>query len=357
MQSLKEKNLLMKHRSAGLTAWLLLLALWFGCVGQVAAHPAWGIVVAPEGTVYFADTERDRIWMITPAGRLRLLASSLHSHALFHGADGYLYGENLAYDAPGQRWLGARWRAHSDDSFEELLPLTADVPPGWGIIRDAAGATYAVEQTATLARLLKRTSDGTVSVLAGGAPGYADGAGAQARFSLLEAITLGADGALYVRDNDTIRRVTLAGAVTTLGGNPLGGVAHAPTNGLLGLAADERGNVYVADMAARCVRRIHPDQRVETIWQSDWFWMPTGVALRGETVYVLENLAPSPALALATLGVGPYIRVYGLSPDGAAVKLATVWGPTTRTVAGVVVLFLALFSLWRLRKREKARGF
>ena len=125
----------------------------------------------------------------------------------------------------------------------------------------------------------------------------------------------------------------------------------------MGIAADARGNVFVADMAAHCVRLIHPDNRVETVWQSSWFWTPTGVALHDDALYVLENLSPSPVLLLATLGIGPYTRVYRIGTDGVSVKLATVWGPTTRTAAGILVFLLALLSLWRLRKNERQRGF
>jgi hypothetical protein len=120
---------------------------------------------------------------------------------------------------------------------------------------------------------------------------------------------------------------------------------------LLGLATDGRGNVYVADLAARCVRRINADQKVETIWQSNWMWTPTGVAVHKGEVYVLENLAPTPWEIFGALGIGPYLRLYRLGVDDTVVKLTTVWGGTTRTAVGVLILTLALFSLWRLRKK------
>ena len=339
---------------------LLLVGLIL-CVPAAQAHPAWGIVVAPDGTIYFADTLQNRIWMLRTSGRLRVIAAKQHTHGLYFATDGYLYGEAVEYEAKTQRWLAGRWRVRSNDNyFEETLPPTTNVPAGWGICRDAQGNTYDIEQNDQVARLMKRTPDGQVSVLAGGArndaDSHADGTGEAARFSFLEAMTLGPDDMLYVRDNAAIRRVTLTGEVLTIGGNPLGNEPHPMTGGLLGLAADGRGNVYVADLAARRVRKIHsdnhPNNRVETVWQSSWLWAPSGVAVHNGELYVLENLAQTPWAFFGALGMGPHTRLFRLDANGSIVKLVTVWGTSTSRALGILVLLLTVYSFWRLRRKD-----
>jgi len=57
---------------------------------------------------------------------------------------------------------------------------------------------------------------------------------------------------------------------------------------LRGLAVDARGAVYVAATGCRCVVKLMPDGHVETILKADAPWSPTGVALRGDDVFVLE---------------------------------------------------------------------
>lgn len=73
----------------------------------------------------------------------------------------------------------------------------------------------------------KITPAGVVTTLAGlaGSNGSADGTGSAARFNSPIGITLGANGNLYVGDSDNnlIRKVTMAGVVTTVAG--LAGVA------------------------------------------------------------------------------------------------------------------------------------
>jgi len=62
--------------------------------------------------------------------------------------------------------------------------------------------------------------------------------------------------------------------------------ADAPS--LRGLAVDARGTVYVAASGCRCVIKIMPDGRVETTLKMQAPWTPTGVALAGDDIFILE---------------------------------------------------------------------
>lgn len=107
---------------------------------------------------------------------------------------------------------------------------------------------------------------GARTILAGryGASGHVDGTGDAARFLLPGGMTN--DGtSLYVADtaNSAIRKVTLAGVVTT----PVGsvGVAKSHTDGTgnaaefdnpQGLCYDGAGNLYIADTQNNCIRKV-----------------------------------------------------------------------------------------------------
>jgi sugar lactone lactonase YvrE len=143
-----------------------------------------------------------------------------------------------------------------------------------GIAVDKAGNLY-VTSGQTVRKL---TPDGAVTTLAGTSmlAGYADGAGPAAQFLSLSGIAAARDGNLYVADggNHSIRKITATGLVTTLAGNfrvdnPPGskdGIGTAALfNNPKGIATDRNGNLYVTDTANNNIRRITLAGLVTTI--------------------------------------------------------------------------------------------
>jgi sugar lactone lactonase YvrE len=129
---------------------------------------------------------------------------------------------------------------------------------------DSAGNVYVADSFNDVIR--KITPAGVSSTLAGtaGAFGSANGTGAAAQFNFPVAVAVDASGNVYVADgfNNTIRKVTAAGVVTTLAGTPGvtgsadGTGAAAQFNLPQGVAVDASGNVYVSDGGNSTIRRI-----------------------------------------------------------------------------------------------------
>ncbi|UOQ97723.1 hypothetical protein MUN81_21150 [Hymenobacter sp. 5317J-9] len=120
----------------------------------------------------------------------------------------------------------------------------------------------------------KITPAGAVTTVAGAAgnQGRADGPAASARFFHPVGLALDAGGNLYVADadNHTIRRISPAGEVSTLAGTAgvkgaVDGAAAARFNLPHGVAADAAGNVYVADTDNHTIRKISPLGGVTTL--------------------------------------------------------------------------------------------
>lgn len=203
----------------------------------------------------------------------------------------------------------------------------------WGIAADAAGNFFVADTSSHTIR--KITPAGVVSTLSGTAniSGSKDGAMATAQFNLPGAIALDGAGNIYVADygNHTIRKITSAGAVTTLAGmagltGSADGVgATARFSSLRGLASDNAGNLYVTDGYA--VRKIAPDGTVKTLAgtvdYSDLLAYSTGDGIGADARF----LRPF-GIAMGNDG-----NLYVM--DGAAVRKVTPTGTVT-TLAGNV---------------------
>ena len=107
---------------------------------------------------------------------------------------------------------------------------------------------------------------GNVTTLAGsGTATWTDGTGAMASFNHPYGIAVSpVDGNVYVADGDNhrIRKLTVAGIVTTFAGSGVGGFADSPTPLMAqfnipgGLAFDKAGSLYVPEFSNNRVRKV-----------------------------------------------------------------------------------------------------
>ena len=251
-----------------------------GLVGVARFNHPFGVAVDSAGNVYVGDSGNDTIRKITPGGVVTTLAGSA-------GVAGSLDGTGSA----------ARFNA----------PL--------GIAVDSAGNVYVADSNNDTIR--KVTPGGVVSTLAGlaGVAGSLDGTGGAAQFKVPDGVAVDSAGNVYVADtgNNTIRKITPGGVVSTLAGlagqtgSTDGTGSAARFNGPTGLTVDGAGNVYVSDRFNDTIRKITPAGVVTTLVGSAGqagevdglgsairFNQPSGVALDiAGNVYVADELGPT----------------------------------------------------------------
>jgi len=204
------------------------------------------VAVDSSGNVYVADTYSSTIRKITPAGVVTTLA----------GTPVPIGGEGGFADGTGANAL-----------FKDPM----------GIAVDASGNVYVADTGNQVIRKITIDVNGvaTVTTLAGRERegGFADGTGADARFSGPVEIAVDSSGNLYVADsgNVVVRKITPAGVVTTLAGkageagSTDGTGADARFGDLSGIAVDSSGNVYVSESYAATIRKITPAGVVTTL--------------------------------------------------------------------------------------------
>lgn len=295
-------------------------------IGNAARfYRPWSIAVDKAGNAFVADSWNNTIRKVTPSGAVSTVA-------------------------------GLALSAGTNDG----ISVNARFNQPQGVAVDTNGNLYVGDFYNYTIR--KITPDGTVSTLAGlaGSTGSADGTGSVARFNQPAGVAVDNNGNVYVADfhNHTIRKITPAGAVSTLAG--LAG-SHGGADGIgstarffypSGVAVDNAGNVYVAEEYNHTIRTISPGGSVTTLagfpqsggaadgtGSAARFSYPEGVAVDTlGNVYVADNgnntiRKVTPAGVVTTLaglsgnagsadGTGSTVRFN--SPTGIAVDSAGV---------------------------------
>ena len=235
-----------------------------------------------DGNMYVVDTYAHTIRKITPGGVVTTLAgmgnvpgfvNATGTAACFNYPNGICYdsGDNVLYVADG------------NNGAIRKVTLTGVVTTIAGGGQSEGQLFYGVEQVAVNSAHLigvdahgastiwtMNTNGGNQTVLAGpgahndwpAGSGTNDGLGSAAQFSFPESLCLDAAGNAFVADynNDTIRKVTPAGLVTTIGGSPgLIGTADGTNSAARfnleeGVFVDPFGDVYVADTQSSTIR-------------------------------------------------------------------------------------------------------
>lgn len=313
-----------------------------------------GVAVDSAGDVYVADRSNQTVRKITPAGQVTTLAGS----ALESGsADGT--GSTARFNEPNRVAVGSDGNAYVADGdnyrIRKITPaalvttLAGANSPGrtdgtvndarffqpYGVAVDTAGNLYVADSgNQTLRKIMP---SGVVDTLAGlaGNRGSADGSGSDARFKFPNGVAVDSAGTVYVTDGDnhTVRKITSAGAVSTLAGLAGNSGSSEGTGSAArffaprGLALDSAGNLYVADNFNHTIRKITQAGVVTTLagmagsagsadgtGSNARFNYPTGVAVdSGGSVYVVDYLNST---------------IRKITPDGFVNTLAGLAGST-----------------------------
>jgi hypothetical protein len=276
---------------------------------EVFAHPGSGIVVDRQGIVYFVDTGSG-VWRVERDGTLtKLTAPAYHWMAI--DVDKKLVGARL----PNFSQVGATVTRASGDS---RILVSSDFPiaVGW----DGA-LYYPWVRAGERLQIFRLTPSGSTTVLATLPERTESGP-----LRWLNGIAASSDGSIYYSENRVVRKITPQGQISTIVSTlSLSGCDSVPEVGpelgtyFRGLDVGTDGIVYVAATGCKSVLKITANGKVATIARAWSPWSPTGVAVSGSDVYVLEYLHTPGDNRREWLP-----RVRKISSDGIVVTVATI---------------------------------
>jgi sugar lactone lactonase YvrE len=236
-----------------------------------------GLVVDGTGNLYIADTDNNRIRMVTPGGTITTVAGN--GYTVPNGINGGYNGDNIPAT-----------------SAELNLPL--------GVAVDGAGNLYIADQSNH--RIREVTTSGIITTVAGtGVPGYNGDniAATSAELNYATGVAVDGTGDLYIADEDNlrVRMVSPSGVITTVAGNGYftgsgthgdGGPAiSAELDRPISVTLDAASNLYIADVSNARVREVSPSGIITT------------VAGTGTAGYNGDNIAATTAELKSPLGV------------------------------------------------------
>ena len=238
-----------------------------------------GMAIDATGTLYIADSSNHTIRKMTPDGVVTTVAGKAQTPGYVdaNGADArFYYPTGMAVDSTGNAYVAD----FSNNVVRKITPAgdVTTIAGGYhfdypgGVAVDVAGNVYV---TATVNETIDKVApDGTVTIYAGvpGKAGLKNGGASKARFDDPSGITIDSAGNLYVADfnNDAIRKITPDLVVST----PAGGAQNGSNDGSgqgasfrgpLGVAVDGAGNLYVTDENNDTIRKVTPGGLVTTL--------------------------------------------------------------------------------------------
>lgn len=292
--------------------WIPRLIVAIACLAPLAvlAHPGSGVVVDRLGQVYFVD-------MVSGVWKLDVRGSLTHMPGpAFHW---------MTVDA-GDRFAAVRLPSGPGGDIARIganptLLLASDVPIAMG---QDGNLYYPSSGPGTPLQILKFSPSGQTSILAS-----LPAANPTEPPRHLNGLAAGPAGSLFCTEDAAIHRISSAGSVTTVLASAsctsLTGRGTTTSPLLRGLVVDSGGTVYVAATRCGAVIKVTPSGAVTSMPQVQNAWPPTGVALSGGDLYVLEFQDAESDNRQTML---PRVRKIGA--DGKTAIIATVTRPAAR---------------------------
>jgi sugar lactone lactonase YvrE len=201
---------------------------------SASLYDPYGVAFDLSGNLYIADYGNNRIRKVDTSGNITTVAGN--GSATYAGDSG--------------------------------AAISASLHQPSGVALDSSGNIYIADYGNSRIRKVDKTSGNITTVAGNGTPSYGgdNGVATSANLKYPSGVALDSSGNIYIADtgNNRIRKVDTSGTITTVAGNSLSGgysgdggpAASASIWAPTGVALDSSGNIYIADSANNCIRKV-----------------------------------------------------------------------------------------------------
>lgn len=242
------------------------------------AHPGGGIIALSENSAIIADSVENFVWLVEKGQEPKRLVSKFHGHWLTRGLDGHLYAE--AFQESGGAWSSAAF----------LLELPTAKLTEIADRRELGVLVFAVDRDGSL--VFQRR--GSLVSRRNGQEAPFRSAAHEPKLEDVTAYAWSREGDLVFADRNRMRRTDPKGVTSLIA--ELDGKVLEPkiwngtdTPSIFGLAIDNAGRVLAAVPSLATVYRIDKDHPPEEIGRGEDGWRATGVAVFGDSIFLLES--------------------------------------------------------------------
>lgn len=248
-----------------------------------------GLTIDGQGNLYTVEWDSHSVRKITPSGVVTTIAGNgsygyangngtaamfYHPHDIICDGSGNLFvadSYNNCIRKIDSNGVVTTWAGNISNGSSNGVGTNASFACPIGITIDAAKNLYVADAGNNLIR--KIAPDRAVTTFAGsGRSGFTNGVGTSVAFTTPSNMVFDALGNLYLgeRGNDSIRKITPEGVVSTFAGAGVAGyydgvASIARFSDPSGMVFDKYGNMYVADRINNAIRKISPNGMVTTI--------------------------------------------------------------------------------------------
>jgi len=304
-----------------------------------------GIAVDSSGNVYIADSDNHRIRKVTPDGNISTIADTgaatnfpvldMLQVSFYNGLTvdnlGNVYVADIANDVirkvTPEGTISIIAGTGKDGSTDTGIATTSQLSGPAGLAIDNLGNVFIADMSNS--RIRKVALNGTISTITGTTVSVDTGIATTSRLTNPFGIASDKLGNVYFADsnNNRIRKVTPEGNIFTIAGTGTAGSTDtgiATTSQLSlpeGLAIDNSGNVFIADINNSKIRKVTPDGTIFTIAGTGTAGnKDTGIATSSQLFLPLAIAVDSPGNVY--IAEGPNHRVRKVTPEGTIFTIA-----------------------------------